>query len=934
MLQNPRGYSFQHKDLAGADFANAKLMGMDFTDAILDGADFSNADIRGTIFSRSSLIGANFQFARSGVTVDRAFLVRVSLLLLTIFAGIVAGFIGSSITSLLTNLTNLLEYYQTIPFGLSWHTISGLRAVVCGATYVLVLLIKNPLASIISGSIVSICSSLLINAIVIYACLNDRRSWETIGQMTIAMEGAAMMPLVQAFFTMIALAIVFIILDSPRQILIAIASGMTIALISVNNVDPAIELKIGTVFIASLIAYLSRHISKCIMVENSDYRLLRKVAIYLATYDGTRFDRANLTDATFENAVLDRANLQAANLTRTNLFGVKKLDRARTEQTILLDKKVRNLLITHQGEYGDYTNCDFRDSYLACANLIDTNFTGANLDGANLTQAQLVQSNLTRVLAVGTNFQATNLTGACIADWSIDRSTNLTDVECEYVYLGASQQGRTPASGSFEPGGFTCLFQEIYDAVDLIFDRGIDWSAFSQTWQQIQIENSGITLTIRSIENKSGGMTVVKVDLPESLDKSQFHQDFTQSYDRELRLLEARHRAELDSRERELAIHREQQTSLQNILQALVARPGDRFTVGQLVLLKVGIDNRVTVQISSEGQQFRAEEIGSLDHAEGVLSAYDRWQALYRQYLGATGRIDVPKDQITHITTNRQDYQQCQQATRELQERLNSWLDSTAFQQVKELMLQELQPSESIRIVLQTDNLQLRQLPWQMWRFFDRFPHAELAIASTSCHSSRQPKQREGKMQILAIFGDSHTINLDWDRSALSQLPNAQVEFLIEPTRQILTDKLWAQPWDILFYAGHSGSNLGLTTGHLQLDAQSQLKIADLDLALKKSIELGLKLVILNSCDGLGLAAELIRLQLPQAIVMRLPVADLVAQQFLHYFTIAFAGGLPLYQAVRAAREQLQGLEDRFPCAMWLPVICQNPAHIPLTWRK
>jgi hypothetical protein len=37
-----------------------------------------------------------------------------------------------------------------------------------------------------------------------------------------------------------------------------------------------------------------------------------------------------------------------------------------------------------------------------------------------------------------------------------------------------------------------------------------------------------------------------------------------------------------------------------------------------------------------------------------------------------------------------------------------------------------------------------------------------------------------------------------------------------------------------------------------------------------------------------------------------------------------------VYQAVRSAREQLQGLEDRYPCASWLPVICQNPAEI---WR-
>jgi hypothetical protein len=30
----------------------------------------------------------------------------------------------------------------------------------------------------------------------------------------------------------------------------------------------------------------------------------------------------------------------------------------------------------------------------------------------------------------------------------------------------------------------------------------------------------------------------------------------------------------------------------------------------------------------------------------------------------------------------------------------------------------------------------------------------------------------------------------------------------------------------------------------------------------------------------------------------------------------------------------MQGLEDEFPCASWLPVIYQNPAAVPLTWLQ
>jgi hypothetical protein len=69
-------------------------------------------------------------------------------------------------------------------------------------------------------------------------------------------------------------------------------------------------------------------------------------------------------------------------------------------------------------------------------------------------------------------------------------------------------------------------------------------------------------------------------------------------------------------------------------------------------------------------------------------------------------------------------------------------------------------------------------------------------------------------------------------------------------------------------------------------------------------------------------------------IVMREPIPDREAQEFLKNFLSAFSTGETLYQSVRDAREKLQGLEDVFPCASWLPVIFQNPAEMPLTWRS
>jgi CHASE2 domain-containing sensor protein len=67
---------------------------------------------------------------------------------------------------------------------------------------------------------------------------------------------------------------------------------------------------------------------------------------------------------------------------------------------------------------------------------------------------------------------------------------------------------------------------------------------------------------------------------------------------------------------------------------------------------------------------------------------------------------------------------------------------------------------------------------------------------------------------------------------------------------------------------------------------------------------------------------------------MRELVPDRVAQEFLKYFLTAFANSQSFYQAVRGARERLQGLEKDFPCATWLPVIYQNLPEVPPTWEK
>ncbi|MTF39538.1 CHAT domain-containing protein [Cyanobacterium aponinum 0216] len=125
-----------------------------------------------------------------------------------------------------------------------------------------------------------------------------------------------------------------------------------------------------------------------------------------------------------------------------------------------------------------------------------------------------------------------------------------------------------------------------------------------------------------------------------------------------------------------------------------------------------------------------------------------------------------------------------------------------------------------------------------------------------------------------------------------------------------------------MFFAGHSHTKNN--KGIIFINPQERLTIVELKNALNKAIKKGLQLAIFNSCDGIGLAEELSKLNLPQIIVMREGVPDLIAQEFLKYFLSALQQNKSVFNSLREARERLQAWDKDFPGGSWLPMICQN----------
>ncbi|MBD2533689.1 CHASE2 domain-containing protein [Nostoc flagelliforme FACHB-838] len=354
----------------------------------------------------------------------------------------------------------------------------------------------------------------------------------------------------------------------------------------------------------------------------------------------------------------------------------------------------------------------------------------------------------------------------------------------------------------------------------------------------------------------------------------------------------------------------------------------------KLVVLKFGKGSfetgfPVTLQIGEENSRPESEVIGELPPERELPLNFNCWQAIYRNLDFAARPKGLIKQKLL-ISSG----QECLQAAQQLRDRLNYWLQSECFRPICEKWLEKLQTSDIIRVILQTQDYQMQKLPWHLWELIERYTNAEIALSATIYEKINFSPISTATVKILALLGDSHGVDIATDRLLLEKLPDTKIHFLVEPSREDLTDNLWQQNWDILFFAGHSSSQSTGETGQIYINQTESLTISQLKYALKQAVERGLKLAIFNSCDGLGLAREFASLQIPQLIVMREPVPDRVAQTFLKHFLQAYSGGKSLYLAVREARERLQGLDGQFPCASWLPVIYQNLAEIPTSWEE
>ncbi|GAB4194386.1 MAG: hypothetical protein Fur006_40070 [Coleofasciculaceae cyanobacterium] len=247
--------------------------------------------------------------------------------------------------------------------------------------------------------------------------------------------------------------------------------------------------------------------------------------------------------------------------------------------------------------------------------------------------------------------------------------------------------------------------------------------------------------------------------------------------------------------------------------------------------------------------------------------------------------------------------------------------------------------SPYVEVFLTCNPLDLARLPWEAWEIgtefaatgkirFVRTPpniHHEVPITS---------RNHRGKARILAILGDDTGLNFEADEEAVKSLSSlANIEFLgWQPNQDIgelkakIVEKIAdEQGWDILLFAGHSNEK-DLVGGELAIAPGASLFLQEIEQSLLLAKARGLQFALFNSCNGLSIANALISLGLSQVAVMREPIHNSVAQEFLVRFLQSLGEYKDVHESLLAASQHLK-LEKHltYPSAYLIPSLFRHP---------
>ncbi|CCI04174.1 ABC transporter substrate-binding protein [Microcystis aeruginosa] len=369
----------------------------------------------------------------------------------------------------------------------------------------------------------------------------------------------------------------------------------------------------------------------------------------------------------------------------------------------------------------------------------------------------------------------------------------------------------------------------------------------------------------------------------------------------------------------------------------VILKIGDgSFETGFYVTLEIR-DNHLLIAPFAEGRL-----VPNLDIATALQNyrrAYYHWVKSQRS-LGIT----VPHSMITHAAVGNP-RENLRQATKTLKDSLNEWLNSSSLSLTR--ISSQIGTDSEVRFFIQTTHFDLQQIPWECWNFLHEVsPDVEIALTI-----QRVPPVKRTftyPINVLVILGNIDIENahnylcLSSLQTLLGNPDKVSMQILSPSLKEPLSPKnirheLIKNQWDIVVYLGHSQTSSDGHDGVFIIDNDTALSADDnLRDSLKIAVKKGLKLVICNSCDGLGLGRQLANIGVPHIIVMKEPIAVRVALRFLEVFLPNFLGHKSLQESLTIARQELRlhQFNDDAAGSSLLPLLIENPEEPPLILPK
>lgn len=344
-----------------------------------------------------------------------------------------------------------------------------------------------------------------------------------------------------------------------------------------------------------------------------------------------------------------------------------------------------------------------------------------------------------------------------------------------------------------------------------------------------------------------------------------------------------------------------------------------------------------------------------LTYPLSLTSSYEHWQSAYlnyyRQMRGRaviSGTGDLPVDRHKELKT----------AEAQLLQEFQHWLLSPKLVSIRSEIAKATKVPDKpghhwVEVFLTCNSLELARLPWETWEIGkDLGTPPIIRIARTPANILNEPvRPIRRKARVLAILGDNTGLNLGQDTKALRSLLRVASITIIgwkrneekaKPTipksiethffeadvlkREIQKAIADVRGWDILFFAGHSNETV-LTGGELGIAPHTSISIQDIEDSIHKAKQRGLQFALFNSCCGINIAESLINLGLSQVVVMREPIHDQVAQEFLVQFLKSLAEYKDVHEALLEACQFLKQEEKRlsYPSAYLVPSLFHHP---------